>query len=198
MYVPYHQTYFIAWIFNLLLPLFWATLIVLILDPYSREYLFPPAPLAMISATTGNIQQPKAGELGSKDSLSGAPEAHRGEAVEQEARHFVSGFASMAVSTAAGKGPGEDGNGNAVGGGEMAAQGLEKNTSSVDSSVPDPVAVVTGATEAKDLASGDTASQDPAKKPVESAMWNKARPFMRILEDISDGWERFGKYGVLF
>ena len=150
--------------------------------------------MALISATTGNLQKPKAGAIGSDDSLSGAAEKHQGEAVEQEARHFVSGFATIAVSTAAGRGPGDDGNGNAVGGGEAAAQGVDKETSAVDGAVPDPVGVVMGGVEAKDLASGDNSQRDAAKEPVNEALWNKARPFMQILEDLSDGWERWGKW----
>lgn len=177
----------------MIIPLLLFTLMVMVLSPKSRKYLFPPAPLAMISATTGNLQRPKAGGLGSEDSLSGATEKHQGEAVEQEARHFVSGFATIAVSTAAGKGPGDDGNGNAVGGGEAAAQGVDKATSAVDGSVPDPVGVVLGGVEAKDRAAGNDTAKDSAKQPVNDAMWNKARPFMQILEDIADGWEKWGK-----
>lgn len=168
--------------------------IVMILDPPSRKLLFPPAPIAAISATTGNLQKPKAGTLGSKDSLSGAPEAHKGEAVEQEARHFVAGLGSVAVATAAGKGPGDDGNGNAVGGGEADAEGIDKPASSIEGSVPDPTGMAAGSIQAKHLASGDNAAKDPAKVPVEAAMWNKMRPAMRVINDIADTWERFGKY----
>ncbi|TCD62854.1 hypothetical protein EIP91_006335 [Steccherinum ochraceum] len=184
--------YYFSWFYNIVTPVFLITLVTLIVEPRSRKILFPPAPMAMISARTGNLQKPKAGALGSNDSLSGAQEQHQGEAVEQEARHFVSGFATIAVSTAAGKGPGEDGTGNAVGGGEAAAQGLDKQTSVVDGSVPDPVNVVLGGVEAKDLASGDNSKKDAAKEPVNAAMWEKARPFMQILEDLADGWERWG------
>ncbi|PSS29632.1 hypothetical protein PHLCEN_2v2780 [Hermanssonia centrifuga] len=166
--------------------------VVLILDPPSRKLLFPPAPLALISGKTGNLQVPKAGTLGSKDSLSGAPEAHKGEAVEQEARHFVSGIASMAVSTAAGKGPGEDGNGNAIAGGEAEAQGTSKPATAIEGVVPDPTSATKGITEAKDLASGDVSTKDPAKKPVEDAMWDKARPIMRAINETADMWERLG------
>ncbi|THH33414.1 hypothetical protein EUX98_g770 [Antrodiella citrinella] len=183
--------YYIAWFFRMLLPLFLAMLATLILEPRSRKLLFPPAPLAMISAKTGNIQKPKSDSLGSVDSLSGAQEKHLGEAVEQEARHFVSGFATIAVSAAAGKGPGDDGDGNAIGGGEPAAQGEDKQMSSVDGAVPDPVSAVLAGVEAKDLASGDDSSKDAAKKPVIDSMWEKARPIMNILEDLSDGWERW-------
>lgn len=147
-----------------------------------------------MSATSGNLQTPKAGTVGSKDSLSGAPEAHKGEAVEQEARHFVAGLGSVAISTAVGKGPGEDGNGNAVGGGEAEAEGVDKPASAIDGAAPDPTALATDSVAAKNLASGDNAAKDPAKVPVEQAMWNKARPIMRALNNVADVWERLGKY----
>lgn len=130
-----------------MLPTFLITLVVLILDPPTRKLLFPPAPLPAISATSGNIQKPKAGTLGSKDSLSGAPEAHKGEAVEQEARHFVAGLGSVAVATAVGKGPGDDGNGNTVGGGNAEAEGIDKAASSIEGAAPDPTGLASGAVE---------------------------------------------------
>ena len=114
-------------------------------------------------------------------------------ALEQEARHFVSGLASVAVSTAVGKGPGDDGNGNAIGGGEAEAQGVNKPLTAVEGAVPDPTRVTVDATSAKHLASGDAAAQDPAKKSVESAMWDKSRPIMRGISDATDVWERLGK-----
>jgi hypothetical protein len=96
-------TYFVAWAFDFLVPLFIATLIALIAYPPAREILFPPAPLALVSATTGGIQKPKAGVLGSTDSATGAPENHKGEAVEAEAANFVNSIASVALSSASGK-----------------------------------------------------------------------------------------------
>jgi hypothetical protein len=46
--------------------------------------------------------------LGSHDSATGAPENHKGEAVEKEASNFVDGIASVAVSSATGKYPQRD------------------------------------------------------------------------------------------
>lgn len=186
------KAYFVAWWFNIILPTCLITLVVLILDPPTRKLLFPPAPLSIISATSGNLQQPKAGTVGSKDSLSGAPEVHKGEAVEHEARHFVSGLGSVAVSTAVGKGPGEDGNGNAVGGGEVESEGVDKPASTIEGAAPDPTNITSESVAAQNVASGDTAS-DPVKVPVEQAMWAKARPVMRALNNISDTWERLAK-----
>jgi hypothetical protein len=93
--------YFLAWIFDLIMPLVFITLIALITYPPCRPVLFPPAPIALVSGT-GGVQKPKAGVLGSHDSATGAPENHKGEAVEQEASNFVNGIASVALSSATG------------------------------------------------------------------------------------------------
>ena len=158
---------------------------ILILNPPTRKILFPPAPLSVISATSGNLQKPKSGVVGSNDSLSGAPETHKGEAVEQEARHFVTGLGSVAVSTAIGRGSGV--------GGEAEVEDNDKSASAIENAAPDPTNITTESVAATSLASGENATQDPAKEPVEQAIWNKARPFMHILNDVSDAWERLSK-----
>lgn len=174
-------TYFLAWILDLLFPTLSLTLITLIVYPRSRGMLFPPAPVALVSSKSGGVQKPKSGVLGSHDSATGAPENHRGEAVEQEASNFVNGIASIALSSATGKhtdgGPGE--------GDEAGAPGDVG---------PDPTAMAVGAADAKDAARGKIpgAKHDKTKVPVESAMWNKMRPVMHGLADVADTWERFG------
>lgn len=80
--------YTLAWLTDLLAPALVAFLIILIIYPPARDSCFPPAPPSLIDAKTGGIQTPLAGELAS-DSITGAPEKHRGEAVEQEAHSFV-------------------------------------------------------------------------------------------------------------
>ncbi|RKU39812.1 hypothetical protein DL546_000861 [Coniochaeta pulveracea] len=92
--------YFIAWAFDFIVPLLTGTIVVLITYPPSRSFLFPPAPIALVNTSTGGIQKPRAGVLGSHDSATGAPENHKGEAVEKEANNFVTGIASVAVSSA--------------------------------------------------------------------------------------------------
>lgn len=171
--------YGLAWLLNLVLPTIMATLIVLIAVPQSRHILFPPAPLALVNSQTGGIQKPAAGVLGSPDSVTGAPEKHEGEAVEQEASNLVSGIASVAISSAAGRhdqsNPGE---------GQGAGTGLEK--------APDPTKMATSAADATASASGgDTGAHDKTKQPIEQAVWLKMRPAMHAIGDISDGWERF-------
>ncbi|KAH7138927.1 hypothetical protein B0J11DRAFT_515643 [Dendryphion nanum] len=170
--------YFVAWAFDLLIPLLSVTLITLIAYPPSRSMLFPPAPLSLVSSK-GGVQKPKSGVLGSHDSATGAPENHKGEAVEQEASNFVNGIASVALSSATGKHPqGEP----PMDEGEPA------------DGIPDPTSIAVGAADAKEKASGGTPTKehDKTKVPMETAMWTKMRPIMHGLADVTDTWERFG------
>lgn len=171
--------YSIAWIFDLIFPLLLLTAIVLITVPKSREIMFPPAPLALVSVTSGGVQKPKAGVLGSTDSATGAPENHKGEAVEAEANAFVNSVANVALSSVAGKHPQGD-----------AAEG-EGSPGGPNESIPDPTAMASTAGNARTTAK-EGKKHDKAKEPMETAIWNKMRPTMHALADISDTWERFG------
>lgn len=171
--------YCIAWVFDLLAPLFLLTLIALITVPQSRELLFPPAPLALVSATTGGVQKPKAGVLGSTDSATGAPENHKGEAVEAEANALVNSIANVALSSVAGKHPQGDSPEGAI------------TSDGIGDGVPDPTAVATSASAARTTAQSGK-KHNKAKVPVESAIWNYMRPTMHGLADVADTWERFG------
>jgi hypothetical protein len=157
-----------------------ATIITLIVSPKARIFLFPPAPLALVDHKTGGVQKPKAGVLASHDSATGAPENHKGEAVEQEASNFFTGIASIALSSATGKHPQ----------GEPPA-----DDGAPHDSVPDPTAIATGAAVAKQTTTGVNATieMDKTKVPMEAAMWTKMRPIMHSVADISDAWERVGK-----
>jgi Protein of unknown function (DUF3292) len=158
--------------------MFVALVITLVVYPPSRAYLFPPAPLALVNSKTGGLQAPKAGMLGSHDSMTGAPEKHQGEAVEQEAHNFVSGFTAITISSATGKHP----------------EGDTAEEKGSDSKIPDPSAIATNGMDAKATAAGSNHTKhDKTKQPMEVAMWEKARPVMHGLADIADGWERFGK-----
>lgn len=64
--------YTIAWMFDYLTALFVSTAILLIVYPPARSILFPPAPLALVNKSTGGVQKPKAGVLGSTDTATGA------------------------------------------------------------------------------------------------------------------------------
>jgi hypothetical protein len=155
-------------------------LIVLIVYPPSRPYIFPPAPLALVDASSGGLKKPKAGMLGSDDSLTGAPEKHQGEAVEQEASNFVSSFAHITLSAAAGANNEND---------------LQDKEGAIDNAAPDLTRVATEAVEAqKSTGDQSPAHHDKTKQPMEEAMWSQLRPIMHIIGDIADGWERFAKY----
>ncbi|KAF2687201.1 hypothetical protein K458DRAFT_429155 [Lentithecium fluviatile CBS 122367] len=172
------SAYFAAWLLDLLMPLVSATLITLIICPPARAIMFPPAPIALVSARTGGVQKPKAGTLGSLDSITGAPENHKGEAVEQEASNFVNGIASVALSSATGKHP---------------QGGPPEEDGEAGDTVPDPTAIAIGAADAKDKAAGGAPSKehDKTKVPMETAMWTQMRPIMHGLADLTDTWERF-------
>lgn len=172
--------YFIAWLMNLLVPVSLITLIVLITVPESRDIMFPPAPLALVSSHTGGVQKPKAGVLGSTDSATGAPEKYKGEAVEQEASNLVSGIASVAISSAAGRH-------------DQADPDDEGGSKTLDGGAPDPTSMANTLANANSSASGGKTdpSHDKTKQPMEQAIWAKMRPAMHALGDIADGWERF-------
>ncbi|KAL2061795.1 hypothetical protein VTL71DRAFT_7173 [Oculimacula yallundae] len=173
--------YFGAWAIDFLMPTLIVFLMVLVVHPPARTYCFPPAPIALIDTKTGGIKKPAAGVLGSDNSLTGAPEKHQGEAVEQEARNFFNGFTSIAISSATGKHPDIDAE-------------AEPGSGSIESRTPDPTNFAMGAADAKDKAAGGQPNEahDKTKEPMSAAMWSKTRPVMHVIGDISDGWERFG------
>ncbi|KFY33114.1 hypothetical protein V495_08421 [Pseudogymnoascus sp. VKM F-4514 (FW-929)] len=177
--------YGVAWVYNLLVPTIAAFMMVLILVPSTRNIAFPPAPISLIDSSSGGVKTPAAGVLGSDDSLTGAPENHPGEAVEQEASNFVNAFSAIAISSAAGKGnqpPPSPSSTSAEGEGE----------STLDAVVPDPTEAPLKAADAQTKAAGGKAGAkgDKTKEPMSAAMWAKARPVMRAISDTTDTYER--------
>lgn len=172
--------YALAWLLNMVMPTIFLTLIVLITVPRARSIMFPPAPLALVDRHTGGVQSPPAGVLGSTDSYTGAPEQYKGMAVEQEAQNLISGIASVAISSAAGKH-------------EQASPDENGGSKQLDGGVPDPTSVASAAADATASATGGSTSKthDKTKQPMEEAVWAKMRPAMHALGDIADGWERF-------
>lgn len=111
-----------------------------------------------------------------------AAEAHKGEAVENEATNFVNGIASVAMASAIGKSPESDGD-----------QAAKKTK--LDGALPDPTALTTATAESKARAAGSmpTAEHNKAKDPVIDSMWKAMRPAMRSIEDFCDNYERCAK-----
>jgi len=111
--------------------------------------------------------------------MTGAPEAQPGEAVEQEAHNFVSGFGAVAINSAAGK-PHND---------------FDDSVKDV----PDPTSAAINAVDMKGSVEGrDSVAQKATKKPMEDVIWETARPFMQYVGAVADTWERFAKYVHFF
>jgi hypothetical protein len=165
-----------------MMPTLLSILVVLAIYPASRELLFPPAPIALISSKNGSVQKPKAGVLGSKDSVTGAPEKFRGEAVEQEASTLISSITSLALQSTAGK------HDQAV-----------PDDAPMESSVPDPADVVSETADSAVAAREGILSEehDKTKQPMMEVVQEKTRQLMRLISGIIDTYERFGKYVVL-
>ncbi|OKL64615.1 hypothetical protein UA08_00569 [Talaromyces atroroseus] len=170
-------TYFAAWLFDIVVPTILLGLIILIIYPPSRSFLFPPAPIALVSSETGGVQKPRAGVLGSKDSVTGAPERYRGEAVEQEASNLVGSVASVAVGSAAGK------HDQAV-----------PDDAPMEDTVPDATDAPSQLADLQSSASGGVPStkHDKTKKPMADTVWAKVKPLMHIMGEVTDTYERFG------
>lgn len=174
------------------MPLLFCAIIVLIIYPPIRRLLFPPAPLALHSPTSGEVQTPQAGYLGSGDSLTGAAEAYKGLAAEQEATNFVSGLTSIAVGSVSGQGA--PSTSESVASEPPDAQDSpSKAAGEIGRALPDPTSVVSGAATAQATASGEPLERDKTKKPMEDAMWEAAGPFMHTLNITADLWERLAK-----
>jgi hypothetical protein len=154
-------------------------MVALILSPKARAIMFPPAPLAMVDYKTGGVAKPKAGVLGSVDSITGAPENYKGEAVENEASNFVTGLAAIAMNILTDEDPQHD---------------KDQKSSEKSNALPAPNEVAVAMAVAKDKAGGvDRPSLDKTKKPMEETMWSAMRPIMHIIGRVSDTWERFAK-----
>ncbi|CAL5867521.1 uncharacterized protein PFLUO_LOCUS1740 [Penicillium psychrofluorescens] len=168
--------YSIAWMLDFLAPTCFAVLIALVIYPPCRPLLFPPAPIALVDKTTGGIQKPKAGVLGSHDSITGAPEKFKGEAAEQEASNLVASVASVAVGSAVGK---HD-------------QGIPEDAPL--EGVPDAMEIVSDTADAQSAAHGKVPldSHDKTRQPVREAVMSAADLLMQMVSDLTDTYEKFG------
>lgn len=107
------------------------------------------------------------GQPESHDSLTGAPEHHKGETAEQEAKNLIDSVASVAMETASGR------YGQAVSD-DTTAEAAEENEEQAD---PQP----------------DDAVEDKTKKPIRSKTARGTDKAMRVVSDITDVYEQFAK-----
>ena len=156
-----------------------AALIALVIYPPCRPLLFPPAPIALVDKDTGGVQRPQAGVLGSHDSITGAPERFKGEAVEQEASNLVAGVARVAVGSALGK---HD-------------QGVPDDAP-LEEALPDAMDIVAETADAHTAAQGRDASDshDKTRQPMKQTVMDGANLLMQSISDMTDTFEKFGKY----
>ncbi|TGO21385.1 hypothetical protein BPAE_0223g00140 [Botrytis paeoniae] len=175
--------YFTAWALDLLLPLVLGSLIALVSSKQARNVLFPPAPIALVNMGTGGIQKPQAGQLGTSNTLTGAPEKQEGEAAEEEAANFVSNIHHM-VERAIGMHEKKQNEGDPL-----------------ESKVPKPIRNAAKAVHSAGLAPVNTGNDKYlTQKPMEEMLWDKVSPKQiepiiqtvpHIIGEIVDNWERF-------
>jgi hypothetical protein len=163
------QGYFVAWIVDILIPTTLGLLIALIIVPSVRVLMFPD--LAKKVDPTGESGS-SSGQIESQDSLTGAPENHKGEAAEQEAKNFVDSFAAVAMESAA-----------------------AKYGQTVTEEEPDRRAMIDGIEAAEAAAGTPTGDgpEDKTKKPMKKKVSHATDQVMRILSDITDIYEKFAK-----
>ncbi|KAJ5151662.1 hypothetical protein N7492_009957 [Penicillium capsulatum] len=156
--------YFVSWVFDLLIPTTLGLMVGMVMCPPIRCVLFPPHPVALQPESQASSAEPQ-----SHDSLTGAPEAHKGEAAEQEAKNLVDSFATVAMETAAGKYC------------QAVAEDVTEKTS-----IPDTLRLTEN---------GEAQPEDPpddkTKKPMKHKVSQGTDQAMRIISDITDIYEKF-------
>jgi len=180
-------TYIFAWFFDLLVPLVLGTLIIIIGSEKARNTLFPPAPLAVVDISTGALQKPQAGQLGTTNTLTGAPEKAPGEAQDEEAAGFVDNLRHI-IARSIGMHDNKDEEGNP----------LERK-------VPKPVQKMIKSVKEAGSAPGhatEKPGEDMTQKPMEEILWDKVKPKViepvakmapHVIGEIVDNWERVAK-----
>ncbi|PKY01189.1 hypothetical protein P168DRAFT_293026 [Aspergillus campestris IBT 28561] len=159
--------YFAALFLDCLIPVIVSTLIALALSRSVRPILFPlpPAPPLDPASDDGEIQN----QL--HDSITGAPEAHKGEAAEQEAKNFVNSVANIAMESAAAKY------------GQTVMEPTPEEPSPPEPPILEPTTPETPGE--------NGAPVDKTKKPMKKKIANGTDQTMRILSDITDIYEKF-------
>ncbi|CAG8280378.1 unnamed protein product [Penicillium salamii] len=173
----FDKVYLIAWLLDLLVPTILATLLALVVYPPCRPLMFPPAPIALVDKDTGGVQKPKAGILGSHDSITGAPEKHKGMAAEQEASNLVASVASVAVGSAVGKHDQD-----------------VPDDAPLEDDLPDAMEIVANTADAQSAAHGKVPadSHDKTRQPMRQSVMDAANLAMQVVNDITDTYEKMG------
>ncbi|ATY65186.1 hypothetical protein A9K55_004709 [Cordyceps militaris] len=167
--------YLVAWLSNLLVPTLFMFLVVVIIFPSSRPLCFPPIAPSIVDATTGGVQMPPAGVMATDTTITGAPESHKGEAVEQEAHSFIASFSKLIMSITSDKdqdksAPEDD-----------PSPGLAKLSGKIASA------------KSKTDQDGQGANMDKTADPMKHAIEDfDPKPLLDMLFELIDTWERFG------
>ncbi|KAK5469106.1 hypothetical protein LTR55_011370 [Exophiala xenobiotica] len=176
------KVYFIAWLLDLLMPFVLGTLILVVSSVEARNALFPPAPRALVNIMTGGIQKPQAGQLGTNDTLTGAPEKQPGEAMEEEAANFVDNVRhNLQRAIGMHNKPQQEGD-------------------PLEGKVPKPVRKAVKAVQGADSAPGHiTETTDQTQEPMEEIIWAGVNPKTvanildvapHVVGEVADNWER--------
>ncbi|KAJ6111449.1 hypothetical protein N7523_007510, partial [Penicillium sp. IBT 18751x] len=161
--------YFTSWLFDLLVPAILSLLVALIMFPPIRTMLFPMAP-AKTNSDTSSVNSSTGDLPESHDSLTGAPENHKGEAAEQEARNLVDSVATMAMEGAAAK----------------YGQTVAEDEPDVPAT-SQPLLAIESAPDGQP----DEGPEDKTKKPMRSKAAKGTDKAMRVISDITDIYEQF-------
>jgi hypothetical protein len=153
---------------DLLVPTILGLVVSLIMVPPVRLLLFP----GLAKTDDSTARSAKGAQTESEDSLTGAPENHKGEAAEQEARNLVDSFATVAMESAAAKY-----------GQTVTEDGPDRHA------ITDSIETVEATAETP---TGD-APEDKTKKPMRKKVLHATDSVMRILSDITDIYEKFAK-----
>lgn len=131
--------------------------------------------------------------------MTGAAEAYKGQAAEQEAANFVTGITSITLGAATGQGApsvSESAASTPDGEGGISALNEESVTApsgDVGAALPGATDLVGGVKGAQGTAVGDGKTKDKTKQPMEKAIWESAGPAMHALNVVADIAERFAK-----
>lgn len=165
-----------AWVADLLVPVVLGVIVALIWCPWLRPLLFPPAVPVQGDSDAANgkqqQQQTTAGEPVPGDSITGAPEIHKGEAAEQEANQLVNSLAGVAIEGAAGQIT--DAEDDAPEGSDIAA------------------AIADAGVDA-DTDAGVLPADSKAKPPMKKKMSTVTDQMMCVVSDVTDMYEVFAK-----